>query len=80
MNAFTAMLAVAGVLLVLPVHAKQEEFCAGFSKGHRSAKGDKGDRGDKAPVPACPVAPTTPIGSTPYREGIKAGLRAARKT
>ena len=30
-------------------------------------------------VPICPIAPITPIGSTDFREGIKAGIRAANR-
>lgn len=50
----------------------QEEFCDGFTEGYKTIKGDM------VLVPLCPLAPLTPLGSTPYREGIKAGIRAAR--
>jgi hypothetical protein len=52
---------------------EQEEFCAGFEEGYRTIKGDM------VIVPICPVAPITPIGSTAFREGIKAGFSAARR-
>ena len=48
------------------------EFCDGFEEGYKIVKGNI------VVVPVCPVAPVTPVGSTPFREGIKAGIRAAR--
>jgi hypothetical protein len=53
--------------------ASQGEFCAGFEEGYRTVKGNM------VLVPLCPIAPITPIGSTPFREGIKAGIKAARR-
>jgi len=52
-------------------YAGQDEFCAGFTEGYKSIKGDM------VLVPLCPLAPLTPLGSTDFREGIKAGMRAA---
>ena len=52
--------------------AGQDEFCAGFTEGFKSIKGDM------VLVPLCPLAPLTPLGSTDFREGIKAGIRAAQ--
>lgn len=49
------------------------EFCDGFSEGYKTIKGDM------VIVPICPIAPITPIGSTEYREGIKAGIQAAQE-
>jgi hypothetical protein len=54
-------------------HAQKSAFCRGFSEGWKTAKGEL------ALVPLCPLEPITPIGSTPYREGIKAGLRSAQR-
>lgn len=55
-------------------HAPAEsEFCSGFAEGYKTVKGDM------ALVPLCPLEPLTPLGSTPFREGIKAGIRAANK-
>lgn len=51
----------------------QEDFEAGFVEGYKSIKGDM------TIVPICPIAPICPIGSTNYREGIKAGIAAANK-
>ena len=48
-------------------------FCEGFEEGYKSIKGNN------VIVPICPLAPITPIGSTPFREGIKAGIAAALK-
>lgn len=50
----------------------QSEFCAGFEEGYKMVKGDL------VIVPICPIEPITPIGSTPFREGVKAGIRAAQ--
>lgn len=52
--------------------AGQAEFCAGFAEGYKSIKGEY------VVVPVCPVAPVTPVGSTDFREGLKAGMLAAR--
>jgi hypothetical protein len=49
-----------------------EDFCDGYSVGWKTVKGDL------SIVPICPIAPITPIGSTSYREGIKAGVARAR--
>ena len=51
--------------------AGQGDFCLGFKEGYKTIKGDM------VIVPICPIAPITPIGSTDFREGIKAGIRAA---
>lgn len=51
--------------------AGRSEYCAGFSEGYKSIKGNM------VIVPICPIAPLTPIGSTDFREGIKAGIAAA---
>ena len=53
--------------------AGQKEFCDGFKEGYKSIKGDM------VIVPICPIAPITPIGSTDFREGIKAGFKAASR-
>jgi hypothetical protein len=55
------------------VHASQNDFCMGFTEGYKSIKGDM------VMVPMCPLAPLTPLGSTDFREGIKAGIRAAAR-
>lgn len=52
---------------------EQRDFCNGFSEGWKSVKGDL------AIVPICPIPPITPIGSTAYREGLKAGMARARR-
>ena len=51
-----------------------DEFCEGFFEGWRARKGE----GQLAPI--CPVQPLTPLGSSSYREGIAAGLRAAERS
>ena len=48
----------------------QEEFCQGFKEGYKSI------RGSMVIIPICPIKPITPFGSTDFREGIKAGIRA----
>jgi len=60
---------VAGLLSY--ASAGQDEFCAGFEEGYKTVKGDM------VIVPICPIAPITPIDSTDFREGIKAGIKAA---
>jgi hypothetical protein len=62
------------LVLVCPVQGQGTDFCAGYSEGWKAI------RGELAIVPICPIAPITPIGSTPYREGIKAGMRAAERS
>jgi len=57
--------------LTSTVFAGQDAFCAGFEEGYKTVKGDM------VIVPICPIPPITPIGSTDFREGIKAGIRAA---
>ncbi len=68
---------IAFVILVLRTNtllfAGQDEFRAGFEEGYKSIKGDL------VIVPICPIAPITPIGSTDFREGIKAGILAASR-
>ena len=54
-------------------YAGDKEFCEGFEEGYKTIKGDM------VIVPICPIAPITPIGSTDYREGLKAGMREAKK-
>ena len=49
------------------------EFCAGFEEGYKMVKGNM------VLVPLCPLAPLTPLGSTDFREGIKAGIKAANR-
>jgi hypothetical protein len=53
---------------------EQQEFCDGFAVGWKTIKGDL------SIVPICPIAPITPLGSTPYREGLKAGVARARRS
>ena len=49
------------------------EFCDGFEEGFKTVKGEY------AAPPACPAEPATPATSTPFREGIKAGIKAANR-
>ena len=53
-------------------YAYASEFCDGFEEGYKTIKGDM------VIVPICPIEPITPINSTEFREGIKAGIRAAQ--
>lgn len=59
--------------LVLSSSVFASAFCDGFKEGYKSLAGNI------ALVPICPIAPITPIGSTPFREGIKAGMAAAKR-
>ncbi len=72
-RSFLAVALVAGVSFAQPSFSTQKEFCDGFEEGYKSIKGDM------VIVPICPIAPITPIGSTDFREGIKAGIREAQK-
>ena len=47
------------------------QFCAGFALGYKTIKGNM------VLVPLCPLEPLTPLGSTPFQEGLKAGMLAA---
>jgi hypothetical protein len=70
------LLAAATVIAIAgsqSAYAGRDEFCAGFAEGFKTVKGDI------ALVPLCPLEPLTPLGSTPFREGIKAGIVAAGK-
>ena len=55
-----------------PQTNEDDDFCSGFEVGWKAIKGDL------SIVPVCPIPPITPIGSTAYREGIKAGMAKAR--
>ena len=58
----------------LNVRLSQEiagNFELGFQEGYRIIQGDL------SLVPLTPVQPVTPLGSTPFREGIKKGMNAA---
>lgn len=73
---FICLAVVVGAGVISPVSAGSsfcatEDFCAGFDEGYKLMKGDM------VLVPLCPLEPLTPLGSTPFREGIKAGIRAA---
>jgi len=59
-----------GSIFILSANAS--EFCAGFKEGYKTIKGDM------VMVPMCLMAPMTPMDSTDFREGIKAGMRAAQ--
>jgi hypothetical protein len=72
-NIFKSTVAVLALVSSSVGFSGQDEFCAGFEEGYKSIKGDM------VIVPICPIAPITPIGSTDFREGIKAGIRAASR-
>lgn len=67
---FTFLVAI----LISPVAFAKSDFCKGFEVGYKSIKGDF------ALVPLCPLEPITPLGSTPYREGILKGQEVARNS
>ena len=54
---------------IFALSANASAFCDGFEEGYKTIKGDM------VIVPICPIAP---IGSTDFREGIKAGMKAAQ--
>lgn len=49
----------------------KSDFCRGFEIGYKTIKGNN------SYVPYCPYEPYTPYNSTPYQEGLKAGITAA---
>ena len=59
--------------MAFSVNAYATEFCDGFDVGYKTIKGNS------VIVPICPIEPITPIGSTPYQEGLKAEMLAARQ-
>ena len=60
-------------ITALSASADRSSFCAGFTEGYKSIKGNI------ALVPLCPLNPPTPHNSNDFREGIKAGIRAAQR-
>lgn len=72
----SALCSLVAFLLAIPFSAargQESEFCSGFSEGWKTVKGEL------ALVPMCPIEPITPLGSTPYREGLKAGMKAGNR-
>ena len=66
------LIALASVIFLTTISgALASDFCAGFEMGYKTVKGNI------EIVPICPIQPITPIGSTPYQEGLKAGIKAA---
>jgi hypothetical protein len=74
MRRWHAVIVVLCLLLPARAHAQQTALCNGFAEGWKTLKGEL------TIVPICPIEPITPIGSTPYREGLKAGMVAAKRT
>lgn len=65
---------IALILVLFSGSAMAESaFCTGFEEGYKTIKGDM------TLVPLCPLEPLTPLDSTPFREGIKAGIKAAQR-
>jgi hypothetical protein len=52
--------------------ALASEFCDGFKAGYETVKGTN------VWIPYCPFEGFTPYDSTPFNEGVKAGIKAAR--
>lgn len=48
-------------------------FCQGFEEGYKSVRGG-------GLVPICPIPPLVPIGSTPFREGLKMGIQKGKRS
>lgn len=62
---------VLAMLFLSTVAMADSDFCNGFEMGYKTVKGNM------TLVPLCPLEPLTPLGSTPFQEGIKAGMNAA---
>lgn len=66
------LISLASVMFLATVSgALASDFCDGFEIGYKTVKGNM------VLVPLCPLEPLTPLGSTPYQEGLKAGMKAA---
>ena len=65
--------AILSFLAITTPAMADSEFCAGFEMGYKTIKGND------VFMPPCPFEPMTPFGSTPYQEGIKAGMAAANE-
>ncbi|MGZ3084143.1 hypothetical protein [[Haemophilus] ducreyi] len=49
------------------------DYQKGFEEGYRMIMGAS------ALLPLVPIQPLTPLGSTPFREGLKAGINLAKR-
>jgi hypothetical protein len=66
------LITLASVIFLTTISgALASDFCDGFETGYKTVKGNN------VFVPFCPFEPFTPHNSTPYQEGIKAGIKAA---
>ena len=66
------LLTLASVVFLTTVSgALASDFCDGFKVGYQTVKGNNSF------VPFCPFEPLIPLNSTPFQEGIKAGIKAA---
>jgi hypothetical protein len=59
------------ILLATASMSLASEFCDGFEEGYKTIKGNN------VYIPYCPYEPYTPYGSTPFQEGLKAGMKKA---
>ena len=71
---FNKILSLCCLLLssLIPLYGDYEDFKRGFIEGYKTVKGDM------VIIPVIPVQPITPVGSNDYREGLKAGIKAAK--
>lgn len=73
----TSLLVVSCLVSFLVVAAQavdQDEYCAGFAEGFYTV------RPPAVPVPQCRNLAAVPHGSTPFREGLKDGIKEGRKS
>jgi len=61
------------ILMSISFSSIASDFCNGFEIGYKTVKGNN------VLVPLCPLEPLTPLGSTPYQEGLKSGMSAAQR-
>lgn len=64
---------ILSILVLTSSAVAESEFCSGFEMGYKTVKGNM------VLVPLCPLEPLTPLGSTSYQEGLKAGMQAASR-
>ena len=58
-------------ITLFSMNALASDYCNGFRQGYKSVK-------PYAVVPVCPIQPIARYGTSPFVEGVRAGVRAAQ--